>query len=87
MVVAQMANHNGKLSWGACINTPGNRGCDPQGQFNREGAEFEAVMYADLVELEATRAREQAIEMAVPLDQLIDLCAFNGDIDKIAGCL
>ena len=48
MVVAQMANSNGKLSWGACINTTCNRVCDPQGQFNREGADFETVTYADL---------------------------------------
>ena len=44
-----MPNSNGKLSWGACINTTGNRVCDPQGQFNREGAEFETVTYANLV--------------------------------------
>ena len=25
--------------------------------------------------------------MAVPLDQIIDLCAVNGDLDKIAGYL
>ena len=57
-----MANHDGKLSWGACINTTGNRACDPQGQFNREGAGFAAVTYADVVELESTRAREQAVD-------------------------
>ena len=35
--------------------------------------------------LEDTRARVQAFVLTVPLDQLIDLCAFNGDMDKIAG--
>ena len=59
-----MWNNIGNLSWGACIHTTVDRVCDPQGQFNREGGEFEAVTYADLVELEATRAREQA---TVPL--------------------
>ena len=87
MVVAQMANHNGKLSWSATINTTGHRGGDPQGQTDREGGEFEAVTYADVVELEAKRARDNDFVMAVPLDQLIELCALNGDIDKIAGYL
>ena len=55
VVVAQMVidNHNGKLSWGACINTTGNRVCDPQGQFNREGADFKVVTYANVVKLES----------------------------------
>ena len=82
-----MWNNNGKLTWGATINTTENRVCDPQGQFNREEGEFEAVTYADVVELEATRARENNFVMTVPLDQLIELCTFNGDIDKIAGLL
>ena len=66
-----MTSNNGKLSWGACIDTTGNRVCDPQGQFNREGAEFETVTYADVVHLEDTRAREHSFVMTVPLDQLI----------------
>ena len=91
VVVAQMWNNNGKLSWGACINTTGNRVCDPhfQCQFNRERGEFEAVTCADVVELEAKRARDNGFVMimTVPLDHLVELCAFNGDIDKIAGYL
>ena len=85
VVVAQIINHDGKLSWGACINTTVNRACDPQGRFNREGADFEVVTYADVGKLESTRAKEQAIVLTVPLNQLIDLCAFDGDTDKIAG--
>ena len=86
-----MANHvhNGKLTWGACSNTSNKRACGPQGQFNGEGAEFaiEQATYADLVEMEDTRAQEQAFVLMVPLGHLIDLCAFNGDMDKIAGYL
>ena len=78
-----MANHNGKLSWGATINTTGNRVCDPQGQFNREGGEFEAVTYADGVELEATRARENDFVMTVPLDRQ----AIKGGPPRIATSL
>ena len=42
-------------------------------------------MYANLVELEATQAQKQAFMMTVPLDQLIESCAFNGDMDMTAG--
>ena len=84
VVVAQMANNNGKLSWGPCIDTTGNRVCDPQGQFNHEGSEFEQATYPDLVRLEDNRARANSVLMTVPLDQIIELCTFNGDLDKIA---
>ena len=79
-----MANNNGKLSWGACTNTTGNRVCDPQGQFNREGGEFEEATYADLVRLEDDRARANSVLMTVPLDQIIALCAFNGGLPASA---
>ena len=82
-----MADNNGKLSWGACINTTGNRVCDPQGKFNREGAEFEQATHADLVRLEDDRAWANSVLMTVPLDQIIEWCTFNGDFDKIAGYL
>ena len=82
-----MANNNGKLYWGECINTTGNRVCEPQGQFNREGSEFETTTYPDLVNLEHDRAHAGSFLMTVPLDQIIDLCAFHGDLDKIAGYL
>ena len=94
MIVAQMANNHGKLQWGACINTTSNRVCDPQGQFNREGGEFELATHPDLVvlvlQLEDDRAWANSVVMTVPLDQIIELCAFNvhnGDLDKIAGYL
>ena len=82
-----MAGHEGKLHWGECINTTGNRVCDPQGQFNREGSEFQTTTYPDVVQLEHDRAHAGSFIMTVPLDQIIDLCAFNGDLDKIAGYL
>ena len=82
-----MAGHEGKLHWGECINTTGNRVCDPQGQFNREGSEFQTTTYPDVVNLEHDRAHAGCFKMTVPLDQIIDLCAFNGDLDKIAGYL
>jgi hypothetical protein len=74
-----MAGHEGKLHWGECINTTGNRGCDPQGQFNREGSDFQTTTYPDVVNLEHDRAHAGCFKMTVPLDQIIDLCAFNGD--------
>ena len=52
VVVAQMASNDGKLCWGECINTTGNRVCEPQGQINREGSEFETSTYAHLVNLD-----------------------------------
>ena len=61
--------------------------CDPQGQFNREGGGFELATYSNFVRLEDDRARANSLVMTVPLDQIIDLCAFNGDLDKIAGYL
>ena len=82
-----MTNNNGKLCWGPCINTTGNRMCEPQGQFNGEGSEFETSTYAHLVNLEHDRAHAGSFLMTVPLDQIIDLCAFHGDLDKIAGYL
>jgi hypothetical protein len=87
VVVAQMAGHEGKLHWGECINTTGNRVCDPQGQFNREGSEFQTTTYPDVVNLEHDRAHAGCFKMTVPLDQIIDLCAFNGDLDRISGYL
>ena len=61
--------------------------CEPQGQFNREGSEFESSTYAHLVNLEHDRAHAGSFLMTVPLDQIIELCVFNGDLDKIAGYL
>ena len=82
-----MASNDGKLCWGSCINTTGNRVCEPQGQFNREGSEFQTTTYPDVVNLEHDRAHAGCFSMAVPLNQIIDLCAFNEDLDKMAGYL
>ena len=45
------------------------------------------MRYAHLVNLEDDWARMGSFMMTVPLDQIIDLCVFNGDLDKIAGYL